>query len=178
MLLSTRRNLPVSVVLILAEYNRITPSGSIRGYNFNHSRHTAFTYIVAQSKAIVTAHLNRTFLNGWSMLLGGLVTLSIHFAYGSPYPIVWDTASVGALLYLTLVGSALAFGIYFWMLQHTEATTVPFVTVISPVIAVFIGAIVLSESLTGLQIAGSIFVLSGVLLSEVVSAKRSKNTLT
>jgi len=111
------------------------------------------------------------FLNGWSMLLGGLVTLSIHFAYGSSYPIVWNTASVGALFYLTLVGSAHAFGIYFWMLQHTEATTVSFVTVISPVIAVFIGAIVLSESLTGLQIVGSILVLSGVLLSEVVSKK-------
>ncbi len=115
------------------------------------------------------------FLNGWSMLLGGLVTLSIHFAYGSPYPLVWNTASVGALLYLTLVGSALAFGIYFWMLQHMEATTVSFVTLISPVIAVFIGAIVLSESLTGLQIVGSIFVLSGVLLSEIVSKKIRRN---
>ena len=130
---------------------------------------TAALAIVITKKHI---HNHDTFfLNGWSMLLGGLVTLSVHFAYGSPYPVVWDMVSISALLYLTLVGSALAFGIYFWMLQHTEATTVSFVTVISPVIAVFIGAIVLSERLTGLQIVGSFFVLSGVLLSEVVSKK-------
>ena len=138
---------------------------------------TLMSPITAAIAIVLTKkHIHRHdpfFLNGWSMLLGGSVTLSIHFAYGSPYPIVWNTVSVGALLYLTLVGSALAFGIYFWMLQHTEATTVSFVTVISPVIAVIIGAGVLSESLTGLQIAGSILVLSGVLLSEVVSKKRS-----
>ena len=138
---------------------------------------TLMSPITAAIAIVLTKkHIHRHdpfFLNGWSMLLGGSVTLSIHFAYGSPYPIVWNTVSVGALLYLTLVGSALAFGIYFWMLQHTEATTVSFVTVISPVIAIFIGAGVLSESLTGLQIAGSILVLSGVLLSEVVSKKMS-----
>lgn len=131
----------------------------------------------ALSIVITKKHIhsfNPFFLNGASMIIGGIATLIIHFTFDSSSPVVWNLSSVSALLYLSIFGSALAFGIYFWMLQHTQVTTVSLVTIVSPVIAVFLGAAVLSESLSGIQLAGSVLVLGGVLLSEIVNIKKKQ----
>ena len=117
---------------------------------------------------------NPIFLNGASMIIGGLFTLLIHFIFDSSSPVVWSVSSVSALLYLSIIGSTLAFGIYFWMLQHTQAITVSMVVIVSPVIAVYLGAAILAESLSALQIVGSAFVLGGVLLSEVVHYRKKE----
>lgn len=131
----------------------------------------------ALSIVITKKHIhsfNPIFLSGASMIIGGLFTLIIHFSFDTSSPVVWDVRSVSALLYLSIFGSALAFGIYFWLLQHTQAITVSLVVVVSPVIAVFLGAAILAESLSAFQIAGSVFVLGGVFLSEVVNYRKKK----
>ncbi|MCH8927688.1 MAG: EamA family transporter [Candidatus Marinimicrobia bacterium] len=114
---------------------------------------------------------NRYLLNGGSMLVGGITTLSIHFIFDGNAHLIWNINSIGALIYLTLIGSALAFSIHFWMLLHVEATTLSFVTIVSPVVALFLGYIILSENLSGLQFAGSALVIGGVLISEVLGVK-------
>jgi len=131
----------------------------------------------ASSIVITKKHIHTfkpLFLNGASMIIGGLSTLLIHFIFDSSSPVDWNVSSVSALLYLSFIGSALAFGIYFWMLQHTQATTVSMVVIVSPVIAVFLGAAVLSESLSGLELVGSVFVLGGVFLSEIVNYRKKE----
>ena len=117
---------------------------------------------------------NPIFFNGVSMMIGGFATLLIHFSIDSSSPVIWNITSVSALLYLSLIGSTLAFGIYFWMLEHTQVITVSLVVIVSPVIAVFLGAAVLSESLSGSELLGSVFVFGGVLLSELVNMKKKQ----
>lgn len=134
----------------------------------------AFAVVITKK---IIHNYNRYLLNGGSMLVGGIVTLSIHFIFESDMPLIWSTTSIGALIYLTLIGSALAFSIHFWMLLHVEATTVSFVTIVSPVVALFLGYIVLSENLSWLQFAGSVLVIGGVLISEVLGV-RTTNTPT
>ncbi len=128
----------------------------------------AFAVVITKK---IIHNYNRYLLNGGSMLVGGIVTLSIHFIFESDMPLIWSTTSIGALIYLTLIGSALAFSIHFWMLLHVEATTVSFVTIVSPVVALFLGYIVLSENLSWLQFAGSVLVIGGVLISEVLGVE-------
>lgn len=128
----------------------------------------AFAVVITKK---IIHNYNRYLLNGGSMLVGGIVTLTIHFIFESDMPLIWSTTSIGALIYLTLIGSALAFSIHFWMLLHVEATTVSFVTIVSPVVALFLGYIVLSENLSWLQFAGSVLVIGGVLISEVLGVK-------
>lgn len=132
----------------------------------------AFAVVITKK---IIHNYNRYLLNGGSMLVGGMATLSIHFIFESDMPLIWSTTSIGALIYLTLIGSALAFSIHFWMLLHVEATTVSFVTIVSPVVALFLGYIVLSENLSWLQFAGSVLVIGGVLISEVLGV-RTANT--
>lgn len=133
----------------------------------------AFAVVITKK---IIHNYNRYLLNGGSMLVGGIVTLSIHFIFESDMPLIWSTTSIGALIYLTLIGSALAFSIHFWMLLHVEATTVSFVTIVSPVVALFLGYIILSENLSWLQFAGSVLVIGGVLISEVLGVKRTNTS--
>jgi drug/metabolite transporter (DMT)-like permease len=72
---------------------------------------------------------------------------------------------LAALLYLALVGSALAFSLYFWLLRHLPATQTALVAYTSPVVAVLVGSVFLDEALTGRTLAGSALVASGVALT-------------
>ena len=74
----------------------------------------------------------------------------------------FDAASVGALLYLAVCGSAITFTAYFWLLRHVPVTSLSFLNYFTPVVAVLVGTFGLGEPLTGLTIAGALLVLAGV----------------
>ena len=67
-----------------------------------------------------------------------------------------------AVLYLALFGSALAFGLFFWLLQHISAIRLSMIAYGAPIIAVAIGTFFLDEPLTLKMVLGGISVLSGV----------------
>ena len=74
----------------------------------------------------------------------------------------WTTNALVCLLYLATVGSALAFMLYYWLLQHTEVTRTLLISLVTPVIAVIIGMLVLQEQLTWRLALGTLAVLLGL----------------
>ena len=76
--------------------------------------------------------------------------------------IVFDAVSVGSVLYLGILGSALTFSLYFWLLEHLPATRMSLVTYASPVVAVLVGTLFLDEPFTWRIGAGTALVISGV----------------
>ena len=76
--------------------------------------------------------------------------------------VTFDLASVGALLYLALCGSALAFTLYFWLLGRLPATTLSLINYLTPVLALWIGSAALHETVTPRTLGGSALVVGGV----------------
>ncbi|SYZ74648.1 putative DMT superfamily drug/metaboltie permease [Candidatus Zixiibacteriota bacterium] len=72
--------------------------------------------------------------------------------------------SVGALAYLALFGTVVAFLGYYWLLQKMRAISVSLISFIIPVIAILVGHFFLSETITALVIFGTILILAGVAL--------------
>ncbi len=72
--------------------------------------------------------------------------------------------SVGALSYLVVFGTVIAFLGYYYLLKKIQAIKVSQITYITPVIAVILGYIVLSERFTVSAALGAILVLFGVML--------------
>ncbi|HEX5760476.1 MAG TPA: EamA family transporter [Thermoanaerobaculia bacterium] len=99
------------------------------------------------------------------MLLTGGIMGAVAAAVERGRPVVFDGPSVAALLYLALVGSALAFSLYFWLLQHLAATHVALVAYTAPVLAVIVGAVALDEPVTLRALAGAALVVAGVALA-------------
>jgi drug/metabolite transporter (DMT)-like permease len=69
-----------------------------------------------------------------------------------------------AMLYLIVFGSLLTFNCYLWLLTRVPATKVTTYALVNPVVALFLGAIVLNERLTPLALAAAALVLVGVAL--------------
>ena len=79
--------------------------------------------------------------------------------------VVLDAVSVGALLYLAILGSAVTFTLYFWLLARIPATQAALIAYVVPVIAVIVGMVFLDEPVTPQSVIGSLLVVGGVMLT-------------
>lgn len=100
-----------------------------------------------------------------AVVLGGVSGLAER---GEPWAL--GRPALFALLYLALVGSAVSFTLYFWLLTHLAATTLSLINYVIPVVAVAVGTFWLAEPLTFRIVAGAALVIAGVALA--VRARR------
>lgn len=104
-------------------------------------------------------------MNFVGMLGGGVILGTLGLATESFSAIVWNTAAVGSILYLAIIGSVLVFVTYHWLLKRIEAVYLSLVSFINPIIAVVLGAIVLRETLAPSVFIGASCVLVGILVA-------------
>jgi drug/metabolite transporter (DMT)-like permease len=98
------------------------------------------------------------------MLLCALVTGLVAVATERDRTLSWTGASVAALLYLAIVGSAVTFTLYYWLLSHLPAKRMALISYVIPIVAIAIG-VLRGEPLAPLALAGSGLVVVGVALA-------------
>ena len=76
----------------------------------------------------------------------------------------WTSRSIYAIAYLGIFGSFLGFIAYYYILQHLPAKTVALITLMTPVIAMGIGAIFNDETISWNLALGASCVMIGLLL--------------
>jgi len=81
---------------------------------------------------------------------------------GNPFNYHWTGMAVISLLYLTFVGSVLAFILYYWLVRNMEVTKTMLISLVTPVVAVSLGMIVLNEQLTWRMFVGGVMIMSGI----------------
>ena len=106
-------------------------------------------------------------LNASTMAIGAVLLLAMSATTGEGVRLPHGITSWLAVAYLALVGSVIAFLIYFSLLKTWDSTTVSFFGVFTPAIALFLGAAVLGERLSLWSLAGSVLILAGVALTLV-----------
>jgi drug/metabolite transporter (DMT)-like permease len=84
--------------------------------------------------------------------------------------------SWAGLAYLVLMGSLVGFTAYVWLLSAAPISLVSTYAYVNPVVAVALGALVLSEPVTTSMVAAGLVIVLGVAL--VVSTERRKNAPT
>lgn len=105
------------------------------------------------------------------MLAGGLV-LSLVAAFAGQFRGIHPTAAgLGAMAYLVLCGSILAYSAYFYLLQHWPAAKASTYAYINPAVAVVLGAALLGEALTVRMVFAVPLILGGVLLVQLGGRK-------
>ena len=82
--------------------------------------------------------------------------------------------SIVAMLYLTVFGSIIALTAYVWLLKTVHPSRAATYTYVNPVIAIFLGWLVLSEPLTPLMILAVVIIIMAVVL---ITARRQKQTV-
>lgn len=84
---------------------------------------------------------------------------------GNPFAHYWTARAWLAVCYLALVGSALAFGLLYWLIKRMEVTRVQLIPLGSTIIAVILGRIVLQEAVSLRSLLGGLIILTGLVLT-------------
>ena len=104
-------------------------------------------------------------LTGWAMLFGALLIHGFSVGAGEPQQLP-STAlpAVGSLLFLGVLSSAVAYAIYFTLLDRLGAFEINLVSYVVPVVATVAGAVLLAEPVTPLTVAGFAVIVVGFAL--------------
>jgi putative membrane protein PagO len=97
-----------------------------------------------------------------AMLLGGIGVAALGVIFEHPAPAVFlAPASLGALLYLALIGSSLAFFLNSWLLQRIDVSTLNLAPLIFPLVALAVGALIAHEVVHVIDGLGIALIIGG-----------------
>jgi drug/metabolite transporter (DMT)-like permease len=107
----------------------------------------------------------------WQVVFAGIANLIFALLFEKHANVTWTSRGVAAILYLVVCGSWIGYTAYIWLLQHVPTSKVSTYAYVNPVVAVFLGWLVLHERIDRYILMGSAIIVASVVL--VTSAKVS-----
>jgi drug/metabolite transporter (DMT)-like permease len=109
------------------------------------------------------------------VLAAGVANFLFALLAGDFSRVVWTTRGVSAVMYLVVCGSWIGYTAYIWLLEHVPTSKVSTYAYVNPVVAVFLGWLILHEHVDRFILLGSAIVVLSVVL--VTSAKVKGKTV-
>ena len=130
--------------------------------------------LAAQSMAVGTVmvrwvckYVDPVMATGWHMALGGVPLLAYSIATEPGVYENLDKLTAGdvcGLMYTSLLGSALAYGAFFYFASKGSLTKLSSLTFLTPMFAALFGYLLLGETLDEIQLAGAAVTIVGIYL--------------
>jgi drug/metabolite transporter (DMT)-like permease len=117
------------------------------------------------------ATLHPAALNAPAMLIGGAVLAAAALATGEAIRLPREASTWAAIMYLAIVGSVVSFLVYFSLLKTWSVTSLSFISVFTPAIALALGFVFLDERPTLWTAVGAALILAGVALALTTNKK-------
>jgi len=112
---------------------------------------------------------------GWQVTAAGVGNFIFALLAGDLSHARWTVRGISATLYLVVCGSWIGYTAYIWLLEHVPTSKVSTYAYVNPVVAVFLGWLILHERVDRFILAGSAIVVLSVIL--VTSAKVKEKTV-
>ncbi len=120
----------------------------------------AYSNVLIKSRG---GKLDYAVLAGGQMIFGLIPLLIIGITFeGNPFKLHWTPLALLSLFYLAVVGSAIAFLLYYWLVRHMEVTKTMLIALFTPLLAVSLGMLVRGEQLTWRIAAGGACIMAGI----------------
>lgn len=107
----------------------------------------------------------------WQVFFAGIANLIFALLVERHSNVTWGFRGAAAILYLVVCGSWIGYTAYIWLLQHVPTSKVSTYAYVNPVVAVFLGWLILHERIDRYIVIGSAIIIASVVL--VTSAKVS-----
>ena len=111
----------------------------------------------------------------WQVTFAGIANFIFAVLFERISDVTWTARGIGAILYLVVCGSWIGYTAYIWLLQHVPTSKVATYAYVNPVVAVFLGWLVLHERIDHFIVLGTAVVVASVVL--VTSAKIKTRTV-
>lgn len=105
-----------------------------------------------------------------SLFLGGV----IHGEFATFKLSAISGSSTGAFFYLAFVGSLVGFSTFVWLMKHTTPARVSTYAYVNPVVAVFLGWLILHEEITQRTLLATVLIVTGVVIINTQKACQPK----
>jgi probable blue pigment (indigoidine) exporter len=157
----------VGVALVVVRPNAgIDPVGVLAGLAANVS----FATGVVLTKRF-RAPPSRLAATAWQLLLGGVLLVPLTLAVeGTPPPL--STRNLAGFAYLSLVGTAFAFVVWFNGIRRLPAAAPPLLGLAAPITGATLGWVVLGQSLSPVQLAGFAITLGAIAYGATLAGER------
>ena len=122
----------------------------------------------AVSTTVIKRHgggVSATLLNRNAMAVGAALLFAVGLLSESGDEIAWTGNAVFSLLYLSLLGTCLTFGLYFWLLRYASASKLSLIAFVTPCIALLLGSTLGGEPLYWHTLAGTGAIVAGIALA-------------
>jgi len=106
------------------------------------------------------------------LTMGALLTLPLSLILERPFHLSPSAPALWSWLGLILLGTVIAYLIYYALIERTSATFTSMVTYVIPVNGLLMGALVLDERLTPVVLLSLALILSGVVLVRISQKKQ------
>ena len=93
---------------------------------------------------------------------------------GNPLQFHWTPLALASLAYLTLLGSVVAFLMYYWLIRHTDVSMVMMIPLVTPLVAVVFGVAFAGETLGWHTALGGAAIIGGVALAVLRGGETDK----
>jgi drug/metabolite transporter (DMT)-like permease len=111
----------------------------------------------------------------WQVVAAGAGCILFALLAGDLHHVTWTARGLGAVSYLIVCGSWIGYTAYIWLIAHVPTSKVSTYAYVNPVVAVFLGWLILHERVDRFILAGSAIVVLSVIL--VTSAKVKEKTV-
>lgn len=119
------------------------------------------TIIISRTKT----KINPYYSIGWQMLLSAIIMASYTLISGNYIPLTEiPFVSWATILYMVIGGSIFAFISFIYTMKHLKASIAALYAYINPIVAIWVGSLVLGEAKSWNSIVGTIITLVGVYL--------------
>ncbi|NKF23956.1 EamA family transporter [Solimonas sp. C16B3] len=108
------------------------------------------------------------------MAVTGIIMTVLGLAMGEAEQWRWTGQAIGALIYLAVLGSCVAYGAYFWLVHQVSPAQLGTYAYVNPAVAVLLGWLVLDERLSTMQVGGTSVILLSVIVVTWASRRRAK----
>lgn len=126
-------------------------------------------FVTAHASVLVKAagtHIEPSVMAGVQMIGGCIPLLIVGIAFeGSPLHFHWTPLALACLAYLTVMGSVVAFLLYYWLIRHTAVSGVLMIPLATPFVAVLFGVIFAGETIGWHTAIGGVAIIGGVALT-------------
>jgi len=113
----------------------------------------------------------------WQLAVGGIVLLPIALIIEGPITHLSATNLLG-FVYLGLVGTGIAYALWFRGIDKLKASAVSYLGLLSPVVATLLGFVLLNQTFTSIQLMGIAIVLISVLIGQQTNQLRQRSSYT
>lgn len=129
-----------------------------------------FAVVVAAASYAIATVVARKYLHGVSHVVASTGQLASAAVFMLPLSLVFDNPlalhpsfrAMASLATLALLGTAFAYVLYYWLIEHTGVTRTSLVTYLIPITGVMWGALLLNEVVGWESIVGLVLIIAGI----------------